>query len=643
MILHTITKRKTFFLIESLLLAILMIPGISRALSEGEARTGDVIETTPAIIDFETLRKPEIASNIMYFHHRGVAEGVLWRLEASAPWVAIERTEGHFKKGAPTPVKLTLDSRKLNCGSHLAHLIITVGDDEQRRVPLVVFIDDGLPPKSLVAIESVLLNPLRISIVEGQSRRLSATAVWSDGRRSDVSSSQEGRWVNSNPSVASFDGRSGLLRALSPGVAAIKRIERGTESVVARIEVTEIDRRLRLQVTPREVDLGKIGPDESSKGLFQVKRIGAGNIDCTIDVARQWSIKGGEEPLSLLMAQEERSLGISLRSVADRQRKNNDEGKRLFYLELTLELGKQRVIYQRHVPEGLYRETVQVLFDDRYRTLFFIYGVSSEKARPILDVEPRELSLGMLEPGKVYMSEIHVSNSGRSTLTWNAETRGRKASSSGEGNLIRLSPARGSTSTAKDFVNVMINPAGQEAGLYSENIIFSSNGGEEVVKLSFEVGKAPTSAFIPVYAYSNGETLALLSEKITGREEVVRGYRREGVAFTLFSAGTPGTAEFYVWHDPDRTSWFYTTDRMGGGIEDIGYVFNGSMGNIALVPLPHTSELYRFYNPEARLYLYRTSLRETDKQRRKGYRYDGIAGYVRIEQEISRHSLMRMN
>lgn len=623
-----ITQRKIFFLIESLLLAILIIPGISRALSEEEARTGEVIVTTPAIIDFETLRKPDIASNIMYFHQRGVVEGAPWRLEASVPWVVIERTEGRFQKGAPTPVKLTLDSRKLKRGSHLAHIIITVGDDEERHVPLVVFIDDGLPPKSLVAIESVLLNPLRISIVEGQSRRLSATAVWSDGRRSDVSSSQEGRWVNSNPSVASFDGRSGLLRALSPGIAEIKRIERATESVVARIEVTEIDRRLRLQVTPREVDLGIIGPDESSKGLFQVKRIGAGNINCTLHVARQWNIKGWQEPLSLLMAQEERHLGISLRSVADRQRKN-DEGKRLFYLELTLELGKQRVIYQRQVPEGLYRDTLQVLFDDRYRTLFFIYRVSDEKSRPILDVEPRELSLGVLEPGKVYMSEIHVSNSGRSTLTWNAETRGRRASSSGEGNLIRLSPARGSTSTARDFVNVMINPAGQEAGLYSENIIFYSNGGEEVVRLSFEVGKAPTSSFIPVYAYSNGETLALLSEKITGREEVVHGYRRQGVAFTLFSAGTPGTAEFYVWHNPDRTSWFYTTDRMGDGLEDIGYVFNGSMGNIALVPLPHTSELYRFYNPEARLYLYRTSLRETDRQRRKGYRYDGIAGYVR--------------
>lgn len=689
-----------------------------------------------------------------------------WRASSTVPWIsAVTGGEGARESEAGSGISpgerrtltIKVNTRGLEAGEYEGALVIrSNGGDRLIEVTMAV-----------ATVEEVLLAPLMITVPEGQSRRLAATAVWSDGARSDVSSSREGRWVNSNPSVASFHGRSGLFTARSPGWTEVKRVERGRESSIALVEVTEIDPRARLRVTPHEVDLGTIGPGEESEGLYQVKRSGVDAVTWELDAAGEWKAGQDQEPLTVVMTDHARALDISLRSA----RVDPVEvpgGGVLFDLELVLQAGGgQTAVYHRRAPEGSYQDQVVLRLNDRHRTLFFAYQVSAEKSRPVLRLEPRVLILGMLEPEKVYMPKISVRNEGKSMLSWNAEVQGRRAffhdmrlprgmfmslynektgddqfytppeqaaevvsfsgwwrgrggyperfarndsltysfegtgvavsfftspgagsfrvsindAYAGEidcdgpseerkevmiagdlepgpqvltltaaqegpfrlegfrvygtdvkratGNWIRLSPSRGVTRTSPDFVSLIINPAELEAGLYRENILFDSDGGREVVELFFEVKEARTAALIPIYLYRRGDDRLYRPESLTLPDELVRGYRKEEVAFTLFSAGTPGTAEFYAWHDPRRNSWFYSTDRTGDGREAAGYVFQGSIGNIALVPIRETRELYRLYNPETRRYLYTTTLREESEKRRRGYRYDGIAGYVR--------------
>lgn len=689
-----------------------------------------------------------------------------WRASSSVPWISVvsggegarEPVAGSgILPGERRSLTIRVNTRGLDAGVYEGALVISSnGGDRVVAVTMAV-----------ATVEEVLLTPLMISVPHGQSRRLSATAVWSDGSRSDVSSSREGRWVNSNPSVASFHGRSGLFTARSPGFTEVKRVERDRESASALIEVIEIDPRARLRATPHEVDLGTLGPGEASGGQFQLRRSGDDAITWELGVAGEWKASHEQGPLTVVMTENTRALGIRLRSTGGEPVETRG-GRGLFDLELVLEPGGgESAVFHRRVPEGFYQDQVVLRLNDHRRTLFFAYQVSPETSRPVLRLEPRVLNLGVLEPGKVYMPKISVSNEGKSMLTWNADVQGSRASfydvrlprgmfislynektgddqfysSPGQvadavslsgwwraksgyperfakndsltfsfegtgvavsvftspgagsfrayvndtyageidcagpsderkevmlagnlqqgpqvltlnaeregpfriegfrvygmdfkratGNWIRLSPARGVTRTSPDSVSLIINPAELAAGQYRENILFDSDGGRAVAELFFEVREARTTALIPVHIYRRGEDRLYLSEALTLPDEVVRGYRKEEVAFTLFSAGTPGTAEFYAWHDPRNNSWFYSKDRTGDGREAAGYVFQGSLGNIAIVPIRETRELYRLYNPETRRHLYTTTLREESEQRRRGYRYDGIAGYVR--------------
>src|SRR3972149_2190903 len=72
------------------------------------------------------------------------------------------------------------------------------------------------------------------------------------------------------------------------------------------------------------------------------------------------------------------------------------------------------------------------------------------------------------------------------------------------------------------------------------------------------------------------------------------GYRKEGIAFHLFASGTPGTTEFYRWHNSANDDHYYSYDLHGGGKSLKGYVFEGSIGNIGTSRLTNTRELCKW-------------------------------------------------
>jgi hypothetical protein len=198
----------------------------------------------------------------------------------------------------------------------------------------------------------------------------------------------------------------------------------------------------------------------------------------------------------------------------------------------------------------------------------------------------------------------------------------------GKDGWIRIYPNLGTTAKETDYVTVQITTDGLAPGTYSENILFSSNGGHEIVEVSVEVADRASSKLVTVYRYSRGGDYLFTTDPGSEDRVPLDDYRDDGAVFKLFKEGVRGTTKFYRWYNRSRNDHYYSYDLSGGKRSLKGYEFEQSIGNIATSRLTGTRELYRFYNPERGSHFYSTELKG-EGLIDKGYRYDGIAGYVR--------------
>lgn len=193
---------------------------------------------------------------------------------------------------------------------------------------------------------------------------------------------------------------------------------------------------------------------------------------------------------------------------------------------------------------------------------------------------------------------------------------------------ISVFPLSGRTTKEIDYVNVIVNTKHLDSGYYGENIIFNSNGGNVIAEVSLEVSADIAPRIIDVYRYLAGYDY-LYTTNPQAESSILRtkGYKKQGIAYRLFSPGTPGTTPFHRWYNAARKDHFYSHDIHAGGKSLTGYVYEGAIGNIATSRLTNTRELYRWYNPSIGCYFFSTDPNEDILK--KGYRFDGIAGYVR--------------
>jgi len=204
-----------------------------------------------------------------------------------------------------------------------------------------------------------------------------------------------------------------------------------------------------------------------------------------------------------------------------------------------------------------------------------------------------------------------------------------KEISRGNGRWIRIYPEIGVTTREIDYLHVSVDTARLSPGTYGHVLNVESNGGDAAIELYAEVSMETGLKILDVYRYSFGNDV-LLSTNPQGETKAAyfRNYRKEGIAFRLFSPGTPGTTEFYRWYNPRKQLHFYSYEANGGGKLSREDIFEGTIGNIATSRLPNTRELYRWQHPSTGQYFFSTdSIGEGIHK--KGYKYNGIAGFVR--------------
>ena len=192
---------------------------------------------------------------------------------------------------------------------------------------------------------------------------------------------------------------------------------------------------------------------------------------------------------------------------------------------------------------------------------------------------------------------------------------------------INIFPNSGMTTRETDYVNIVLNANRLTPGVYGEQIFFTSNGGEAEVEVFLEVAAVMQARFLDVHRYLTDSDY-IFSTNPQAEASRLQGYRHLGIAFRLFSPGTPGTTDFFRWFNPVKGDHFYSSYPSGGGKPPAGYLLEGSIGNIATFRLAGTRELYRWYHPGKGVHFYTTD-QGGEGLGKKGYRFEGIAGFVR--------------
>lgn len=205
----------------------------------------------------------------------------------------------------------------------------------------------------------------------------------------------------------------------------------------------------------------------------------------------------------------------------------------------------------------------------------------------------------------------------------------------GSGNMrlhpghVSISPDHGAVTRQTNYVNITVNTKSLAPGHYNGRIGFDSNGGQTEIELSLDVLADNLPRTLDVYRYIHDMDYFLTTQPQAESTTLqARGYVKQGIAFRLFSPGTPGTTEFYRWFHPQKPDHFYGYDLNTAKRPMQGYILEGTIGNIATSRLPHTRELYRWYNPSSTRYFFSIDPKGEGIEK-KGYRYDGIAGYVK--------------
>ena len=199
----------------------------------------------------------------------------------------------------------------------------------------------------------------------------------------------------------------------------------------------------------------------------------------------------------------------------------------------------------------------------------------------------------------------------------------------GHSGWMTVLPNSGTTTSQTNYLKVTLNTGQLSPGYYGDNIVFKTNGGEEIVEVYVEVIQDNISRVIDIYRYSRGlDYLFTADSQMEAKRLNLNSYVKEGIAFRLFMPETPGTRSFYRWYSPQKNDHFYHHDSRGGGKNLQGYVLEGAIGNIATSKMTNTRELYRWVNNSTGNHFYSTDPKGENVVKNK-YRFEGIAGYVK--------------
>jgi hypothetical protein len=402
----------------------------------------------------------------------------------------------------------------------------------------------------------------------------------------------------------------------------------GTRTVFIYARLSELASASRLDVEPIRMDLGVVRSGEQISRRVQITNRGKEILKWRVALAgtRGMPVTAPTPPGRYVSFLNEAAGGTGSYPVAAQLREGLElSGQWSEERGYPATQGEQSALRYRFIGTGialLIRKApdggfLSIYIDEQFVTL--IDGHAERR-------EHTEIPVAENQPDTPHLLTV-VSGGGRVVLE-GVRVFGKPVLKGPRG-WISVTPDSGMTTRETDYVNITLNTRQLMPGNYSEYVFFKSNGGDTGVEVFLEVAAETQPRLLNVHRYLTGsDYLYTTNPQAEASRLQVKGYKNLGIAFRLFSPGTPGTTEFFRWFNPVKGDHFYSSDPVGGGKPLQGYLFEGSIGNIATSRLTGTRELYRWYNPKTGGHYYTTNL-GGEGLGKKGYRFDGITGFVR--------------
>jgi hypothetical protein len=288
----------------------------------------------------------------------------------------------------------------------------------------------------IVSLSSISISPVAIKIRAGQRRTFRALGIWSDESRTDLSEHSDGQWVVSDPSIGSFLHKKPVFIAKKTGHVEITKVRGDITSNTALIDVEEFISQPVLFVSPREIDLGAIGPGERSRGAFSLSNVGSQILEWSSEGLPRWiTAQPGE--LSGTLEASPRYILITVTSLKSDDEKTNKRGTtelsqqaypatEVYPIVITVATMGDSVAFKKNLEPGSYREMLKLNSNGGVRHIFFNFEVTDVEARPRLAIEPMGIDLGIVDTGKKLMKKIKVSNAGKDILKWKASLQKKR-------------------------------------------------------------------------------------------------------------------------------------------------------------------------------------------------------------------------
>ena len=400
----------------------------------------------------------------------------------------------------------------------------------------------------------------------------------------------------------------------------------GTISVLFNVRLVELASVPLLEVEPLRMDFGTIRPGEQITKRILLKNRGRESLKWKAGVA------GGKGMPSKVLPPAGRY--VSLRNEVAETGVYSFSGPLREGLELSGNWeeeggypsgqGEQNVLRYQFTGTGISLYfwkspdggPFSVFLDEQFVSLVDGYAERRERGEALIiegQLEGPHLLAIVNGAGKVTLEGVRVFG---------------KPIQKGPRGWISVFPDSGFTTRETDYVNVAINTRQLIPGIYGDYVFFTSNGGKADLEVFLEVAAETTPRFLDVHSYLAGSDYLYTTNPQAETSRLrLKGYRHAGIPFRLFAPGTPGTTDFFRWFNPSKGDHYYSYDPKGGKPLP-GYLFEGAIGNIATSRLSGTRELYRWFNPAKGGYFYTTD-QAGEGITKKGYRFDGIAGFVR--------------
>ncbi|MBN1615188.1 MAG: hypothetical protein JW950_12045 [Deltaproteobacteria bacterium] len=186
------------------------------------------------------------------------------------------------------------------------------------------------------------------------------------------------------------------------------------------IDAGEKNKRPVLTVTPRELDLGEIGPGQAREGSFVLKNVGDGFLDWSTNGPENWQIFEGKK-ISTVLENKHANLRIYFKVLGQEEIGSGNRENRFTYpVVFIVQNKKSAIVSRKNLKPGLHREVIRIESTGGNRSLFVRFRIIQQESEPMLMLEPTRIDFGALLPGQQVSRLVKLENWGRNTLKWRA-------------------------------------------------------------------------------------------------------------------------------------------------------------------------------------------------------------------------------